>query len=82
MPTLFTIQVDTPNDALRVEYESFTECLSDSGLQRWFNEGEVTAYRISQGPKRIAALPQSLITWERFKDQLISNSTVILRGMF
>lgn len=78
---LFTVVLELdPGTKHEIEYESIKVCLDDTGLETLFDLGIVISAQIKSCGKRVAALPQAIASWDRFKDQVISNSTVLLRG--
>ena len=62
-----------------VDYLNLNDCLNDAGLKTLFKDNMIETCSIAIGTKRITALP--IMGWQRFRDQLISNSTTILRSM-
>lgn len=79
--TLFTL--DMTIDGVEhppIAYATLDECFTDAGLQALFDDSLVSRCAINIGAKRIAALPT--MSWGRLREQLISNSTTILRGMY
>lgn len=60
-------------------YARLEACLHDEGLKALFDGGHVVGCSVHFDDQRITALP--VMTWDRFKDHLISNSTAILRKL-
>ncbi len=65
-----------------IPYRDLSECLRDAGLKTLFDTEQVVRCSIYCGDDRITGLPRVVMTWNRFKDQLISNSVTILRRTF
>jgi hypothetical protein len=76
---LFSVHVTVDGHPHGVNYDSITDAINDPGMYRMFDAGLITACTIRQGDKRIAGLPR--MTWEHFKDAIVSNSTAILRRL-
>jgi len=62
-----------------ISYESIDACLGDSALESLFRQEMIRECEICCEDRRIATLP--IMTFARLKDQLISNSTAILRRL-
>jgi hypothetical protein len=58
-------------------YASVDQCLHDRGLQALFSGEQITACTIYKDNKRIAGL--GIMTWKKFKEQLISSAPALLR---
>jgi hypothetical protein len=77
---LFTIVIELgPESKRTIGYDSIKECLDDVGLRTLFDNGMVVSAQIRKGSQRVAALPEALVSWKRFEDQVVSNSTTLLR---
>ena len=80
MTTLFTLNMTfTDNTDHVFDYPSIDACLTDTGLQAIFLDGLIERCSINIGTKRITALP--VMEWGRLREQLVSNSTTILRNI-
>jgi len=80
---LFTIDLSINGEWQHAfSYSSIVECLRDDSLRTLLDGGHVTACVVYCDARKITALPEALISWERFVDNLISNSTTILRVRF
>lgn len=77
MSTLFTIRLEMDGGSFNIDYPNLDAFLSDHGLKALFDEGQVTACSVYCGNKRMAGLP--VMDWQRLHDQVIANSTAILR---
>ena len=78
--TLFTIRVDLQGVGARTfEYESVVGALEDPGLAKVFADKLVQGCAVYCATKRITKLPHSVMLLSRLVDQLVSNSTTILR---
>ena len=75
---LFTICLRLADGVpLKVHYDTIESCLADTGLRALFDCGGVECCEVFCGPVRITALPVQ--EWSRLKDNIVSNSTSILR---
>ena len=75
---LFVVKLALGDERVDIDYNALEECLSDNGLKALFDEGLVTQCEIYCGDKRIAGLP--VMDWKRLRDQIVSNSSAILRS--
>lgn len=77
---LFTVDLRlTDGTEHAIGYTSVDDCLTDHGLKALFECQLITKCSVNTKGKRITALP--VMEWVRLQEQLISNSTTILRGM-
>ena len=74
---LFVVKLEIGDERVDIGYETLDACLSDGGLKTLFDLGAVTQCTIYCGDTRITRLP--VMAWDRLNDQLVSNSTTILR---
>ncbi len=77
---LFTLKISISGSPLSIDYRSLDGCLTDPALRSLFDEGVIEKCSVYIGVKRVTALPTTDTTWQRFREQLISNSTTILRN--
>jgi hypothetical protein len=77
--SFFRVQIEVRGETTAIDYESLDSCLADYGLRVLFDEGFVSECEVWCQGKRITALP--FCTWNRFKENLISNSPTILKGL-
>ncbi len=74
-----TVRV-TVSDGERVfDYESASACLDDEGLRALFVHQQISSCVLICGGRSITAGP--IVTWDRLKEQLVSNATTILRSL-
>lgn len=78
MVALFEVKLKISGRPQSIEYESINECLLDFGLKALFAAELVESCSIHLEDRRITALP--VMGWDRFKSQLIDNSTAILKS--
>ena len=80
--TLFTVHIGTRSGNYVIEYASLVECLEDAGLRAAFEVDAVTQVVVlTQDGSRATAVPEGLVTWERFRTSIIENSRLLLSGL-
>ena len=72
------VRLELEDERVDVDYETLDNCLSDNGLKALLDDGLVAGCTIYCGDKRIAGL--SIMTWDKLREQVVSNSTTILRS--
>jgi len=77
---LFTLNLSIGGSTYSIDYPSLDVCLTDSALKKLFDEWLIEDCSIHIGAKRVTALPATDTTWARLREQIISNSTTILRN--
>ena len=77
---LFTLNISIGGSTFSIDYPSLDDCLTDPVLKKLFDEWLIEDCSIYIGAKRITALPATDTTWGRLREQIISNSTAILRN--
>lgn len=76
---LFTIKIELKGEGEKyVHYDTMDAFLNDEGLEALFKDKLVTSCTVLSGGQRITGLPQ--MDWARLVDQVVSNSTTILRA--
>lgn len=72
---LFVVKLTLATEAFEIGYPSLDSCLTDEGLRGVFDVGGVAS--VWSGSLRIT---RDIASWERFREQIIANSTTLLRG--
>jgi len=79
MSSLFTIKIElNTGEKFEINYFSIDEFLEDNGLKSMLDGDLVTRCGVYRKDKRITAIP--IMSWDRLKDAVVSNSTLILKG--
>ncbi len=60
-----------------IQYDKLDDCLLDAGLRALFEDELVSHCFVLCDGQRITSIP--VMTWDRFKDHVISNAATILR---
>ena len=76
MDTLFLVRVDTADVTHTIPYKSVDECLQDFGLEALMQEGAVARVCFANGDR----LTRDVDTWKELQEQVVSNSTTLLRA--
>ena len=75
---LFIVKLElTESQTVEIPYEYMDECLRDNALKSLFDADLVIKCSVYCAGQRVTSLP--VMTWERFKDQMISSSVTIMR---
>ena len=75
---LFTVSMKVDGKEHDIDYDSVDACLNDDGLRSLFANHLVSNCALICDGRRITAGP--INEWIRLKQQLVSNSTTILRA--
>ncbi len=80
---MFTIKAEVEGVVRDFPYRTLDQFFSDAGLRGLCDDGLVGSCAVHQNGGALSApLPKMLISWERLRDQVISNSSAILRSHF
>ncbi len=74
--TLFTIRWQMGDEARTVPYYSPDQCLNDGGLQGLLETGKAVCSIWWQDGR----MTRDVSTWQDLKEQIVRNSTTLLRG--
>ncbi len=74
--SLLTLKIQLSDEHFEVEYDGVDECLRDDGLKVLMGTQGVIA-SIWCGDLKVSS--KSISSWEQLKQQLVSNSSTILR---
>ncbi len=81
--TMFTIKAEVEGVVAEYPYNTFDQFFTGEELPLLCGNGMIDSCAIYQnGNEIVPSLPKMLISWERLRDQVISNSSTILRSHY
>ncbi len=77
---LFVLKIKSQGEIHAIPYSTMADFFGDAGLRHLFDSGLVDACTIYKGADPLAPpLPKMLLTWDRLKDEIVSNGAALLR---